>query len=76
MFTFAPGAPDERLTATPEVVPCSAVVASIGFKTSSVSWPTIDTEPVTSFLFCVPYPTTIISSRDYAVSSNDILIDC
>ena len=51
MFTFAPGAPDDKFTATPEVVPCNADVASIGFKACKVSSPTIDTEPVKSLRF-------------------------
>ena len=51
IFAFAPGAPDDKFTATPAVVPCKAVVASIGFKASKVSAPTMETEPVTSLRF-------------------------
>ena len=57
-----PGEPEPEVMLTPETCPCSACSTRVGFSFSIVPEPTTVTAPVTSFLVCVPYPITTISS--------------
>lgn len=61
MVGVSPGAADEEITCTPEVLPCSAdcTVATERFSISSAF--TCEIEPVTELFFCTPYPTTTTS---------------
>jgi len=74
MLEAAPGEPDDAVTLTPATCPCNACSIRVGFNCSMDSLETTDTAPVTSFLRCVPYPMTTISSRVSAELSNETLI--
>ena len=75
----APGAPDDDVTLTPAIVPCSACSVLMGRKSSNVFLPKRATAPVTSFFFFVPYPTTTTSSRffcsDDSRITNSVFLD-
>ena len=68
-----PGAPLSRLTITPESAPCKAVESWVVRRAASSSPLTAVTEPVRSFFFIVPYPTTTTSSN-CALSSCRIML--
>ena len=73
MLRPAPGDPDCELIFTPAICPCKACSVRTGFSFSMAFAPKTLTAPVTSFLRCVPYPTTTISSSASATADNVIV---
>src|SRR5215213_9271199 len=54
----APGSPLDEVTVTPDTLPCNNCWGEVMMPRLNASLFTDFMEPVTSFLFCVPYPTT------------------
>ena len=61
MVGASPGAAEEEITCTPEVLPCSADCTVVTERFSISSAFTCEIEPVTELFFCTPYPTTTTS---------------
>ena len=67
---FAPGWPVEFMEITPFSFPCMASDTEFTFPVFRSSEPLVwEIEPTDDAFFCVPYPTTTISSRNSDLTS-------